>query len=515
MTTPPKEVEIKLELAPAAVPKLKTIPLLRGAKGQRKRTSEVSVYFDTDGQKLRKHGLTLRVRRIGDRYVQTIKATGNGRLFERDEWENEIKSEVPDLSLAAGTALAPLLTAKLRRRLKPMFETRVERTTYPLANGSRTIALTLDEGRIDTGDRSAPLCEIELELERGNEAELFEVARELAKGLELRLALKSKSERGYELVDDARDVPVKAAPVDLAAGASTRDGFRIIGRACLKQIIGNERALLAGNGEGLHQMRVGIRRLRAAMSLFADILGDPQTRAIKNELKWLAAELAPARELEVLLQQVVAPVRQRHTRWDGVPALSRDLAERREAALARAQHAVTSARYRALTLEIAAWLEVGAWTDPDDDLVRERGDLPVETTAAGELARRRKNIRKCGKGLAQLKPRQRHKLRIQAKKVRYAAEFFAGVFAGKRAAKRCEKFLAALERLQDGLGELNDIAVHADLISAVGIRRRRASRKRAFAAGVLTGREDARVDAAMAAAIDAYYELAKLKPFWR
>jgi len=513
--TPPKEVEIKLELAPAAVPKLKTIPLLRGAKAQRKRTSEVSVYFDTDGQKLRKHGLTLRVRRIGDRYVQTIKATGNGRLFERDEWENEIKSEVPDLSLAEGTALAPLLTAKLRRRLKPMFETRVERTTYPLANGSRTIALTLDEGRIDTGDRSAPLCEIELELQSGKEAELFEVARELAKGLELQLALKSKSERGYELLDDARDVPVKAAPVDLAAGTSTRDGFRIIGRACLKQIVGNERALLVGDGVGLHQMRVGNRRLRAAMSLFADILGDPQTRAIKDELKWLAGELAPARQLEVLLQQVVAPVRRRHARWDGIPSLSRDLAERRETALARAQHAVTSARFRTLTLEIAAWLEVGAWTDPDDDLVRERGALPIETSAAGELGRRWKKIRKRGKALARLKPRRRHKLRIQAKKVRYAAEFFAGVFAGKRAAKRREKFLAALERLQDGLGELNDIVVHEDLISAMGVRHRRASRKRAFAAGVLTGREDARLDAAMAAAIDAYDELAKLKPFWR
>jgi CHAD domain-containing protein len=262
-------------------------------------------------------------------------------------------------------------------------------------------------------------------------------------------------------------------------------------------------------------MRVGNRRLRAAMSLFADILGDRQTRAIKEELKWLAGELAPARQLEVLLQQVVAPVRRRHARWDGIPSLSRDLAERREAALARAQHAVTSARFRTLTLEIAAWLEVGAWTDPDDDLVRERGDLPIETTAAGELGRRWKKIRKRGKALARLKPRRRHKLRIQAKKVRYAAEFFAGVFAGKRAAKRREKILAALERLQDGLGELNDIVVHEDLISAMGVRHRRASRKRAFAAGVLTGREDARLDAAMAAATDAYAELAKLKPFWR
>jgi inorganic triphosphatase YgiF len=515
MTTPPKEVEIKLELAPADLPKLKAVPLVRAVKARRRRTNEVSVYFDTERQKLRKHGLTLRVRRIGNRYVQTIKASGNVRLFERDEWESDIKSEVPDLSLAQGTALEPLVTPKFRRRLKPLFETRVERTVYPLANGSRAIALTLDEGRIDTGERSAPLCEVELELERGKQAELFDVARELAKGLELQLALKSKSERGYELLDDARDVPVKAAPVDLAPGATRRDAFRIIGRACLKQIVGNERPLLAGHGDGVHQMRVGIRRLRAAMSLFKDIIDDPQTRAIKVELKWLAGELAPARELEVLLQQVVAPARRRGARWDGIPSLSRDLAVRREAALARAQHAVTSARFRALTLDVAAWLEVGAWTEPQDDLVRERGDLPIEASAADELRRRWKKIRKRGKALTRLTPRRRHRLRIQAKKVRYAAEFFAGVFPGKRAARRREKFLAALERLQDGLGELNDIAVHEDLIRAMGVRRRRASRKQAFAAGVLTGREDARLDAAMAAATDGYAGLVKIKPFWR
>jgi CHAD domain-containing protein len=251
------------------------------------------------------------------------------------------------------------------------------------------------------------------------------------------------------------------------------------------------------------------------MSLFGGILGDPQTAAIKAELKWLAGELAPARELDVLMKRVLAPVKKRHARWDGVPSLSRDFAERHEAALARAQNAVKSARFRALTLEVAAWLEAGEWTKPQDDLVRDRGDLPIEVAAAEQLNRRRKKIRKQGKELARLDAQRRHKLRIQAKKVRYAAEFFVGVFPGKRAAKRREKFLAALERLQDGLGELNDIVVHEELITAMGVRRRRTSRKRAFAAGLLTGREDARLDAAMAAATAAYAEWAKVKRFWR
>jgi triphosphatase len=308
---------------------------------------------------------------------------------------------------------------------------------------------------------------------------------------------------------------VKAAAVDLVAGTSTRDAFKIIGRACLKQVVGNEPALLKGEPEGVHQMRVGLRRLRAAMSLFGGILGDPQTAAIKAELKWLAGELAPARELDVLMKRVLAPVKKRHARWDGVPSLSRDFAERHEAALARAQNAVKSARFRALTLEVAAWLETGEWAKPQDDLVRDRGDLPIEVAAAEQLNRRRKKIRKRGKALARLDAQRRHRLRIQAKKVRYAAEFFAGVFPGRRAAKRREKFSSALERLQDGLGELNDIVVHEELITAMGVRRARTSRKRAFAAGLLTGREDARLDAAMAAATAAYAEWAKVKRFWR
>jgi len=121
--------------------------------------------------------------------------------------------------------------------------------------------------------------------------------------------------------------------------------------------------------------------------------------------------------------------------------------------------------------------------------------------------------------LTRLDARRRHKLRIQAKKVRYASEFFAGLFPGKKASKRREKFLSALEDVQDCLGDLNDIAVHEDRITAIAderrSRRRRGNPKRAFAAGLLTGREDARLDAVLENAIHAHAALAKIKPFWR
>ena len=510
-----KELELKLELAPASLPLLNKIPLLRRLKVAPKRATEVSVYFDTDEQKLRKKGLMLRVRRVGNRHIQTIKAAGNSGPFERDEWETEIPGREPDLSLAEGTALEPLLNNKLRRRLKPLFETRVQRTVYPVVDEAHAIALTIDRGTIDTGTRSLPLCEIELELERGNIAELFGLARQLVHILPARLAVKSKSERGYEIIDGEHDVPVKAAPVDLSADAGTRDAFKRIGHTCLHQIVGNEPALLKGDPEGVHQLRVGLRRLRAGMSLFAVLLRDPQTAAIKAELKWLAGELGPARELEVLVTRVVAPMKGRQRRWGGMPSLSRELAERRDAALTRGQNAVLSARFRALMLEVAAWLQVGRWMTPHDDLVRDRGDLPIAVFAAEELTRRWRKVRKKGKVLAQLDPPSRHKLRIQAKKLRYAVEFFASLFDSKRAVKRRKQFLSALERLQDGLGDLNDIAVHEERIAAMGTRRQRSNPNRAFAAGLLTGREDARIEVAMRAATEAYADLRRVKPFWR
>jgi inorganic triphosphatase YgiF len=510
-----KEIEVKLELAPATLLSLKKIPLFQTIKAAPKRASQVSVYFDTDKHKLRQKGLMLRVRREGRRYTQTIKSTTNSRLFERDEWETEIAGKEPDLNQANGTVPGPFLSKKVRRRLKPMFETRVRRTVYPVVDDERAIALAVDRGTISTGTRSQKLCEIEIELERGPPAVLFDVARELTQVLPARLAVKSKSERGYEIIDGEQELPVKAAPVDLPGGTSTRDAFQMIGLACLKQVINNEAALIKGDPEGVHQMRVGLRRLRAAMSLFSALLRDPQTEAIKTELKWLARELGPARELEVLVDRVVAPMKRRGRRWRGMPLLSQEFAERRDVALKCARDAVQSTRFRVLTVDIAAWLQAGPWTNPQDDLVRDQGDLPIEMFASEQLARRWRKIRKRGRVLGRLDARRRHQLRIQTKKLRYAAEFFATLFTTRRAVKRCKQFLLALERLQDGLGDLNDISVHAKRIAAMGIRHRRAKPSRVFAAGLLTGREDARMEAAIITTTEAYAELVKVKPFWR
>ncbi len=170
-----------------------------------------------------------------------------------------------------------------------------------------------------------------------------------------------------------------------------------------------------------------------------------------------------------------------------------------------------------MTLNLAAWLDVGGWREPRSELSRQRCEQPIETPARAQLTRRWKKIRKRGRMLAKLDAPARHKLRIQAKKLRYAAEFYKTVFPGKKKEKLRETFLSTLKDMQDCFGDLNDVAVHEKLttgIAKASIERSARPSRRVFAAGLLTGHEEARFKPLLAAAEDAYRDFRKLKPYW-
>jgi triphosphatase len=517
LVSTPKEIEIKLQLPSARSLRLNDVPLLRQVSGSKRSEDEVSIYFDTGRLKLKRNGLTLRVRRTGGRYIQTIKSD-NGSLFERGEWETEVEDGRPDLKQADTSALEPLGIKKLRKQLRPVFETRVQRITYPLTRKDCDIALTIDRGEIHSGENALPLHEAELELKRGNKARLFQIARAFARATSAELAVKSKPQRGYELLADEDAAVVRSETIEIAADMPARVAFQSIGSACLKQIVANKPAILAGDPEGIHQMRIGLRRLRAAISLFSGMLAEAETRDVKTELKWLTNELGPAREFDVFLTSVVAPLQKQNARLVGMRSLSHDLVDRREAAKARALTAVCSKRFRDLTLNVAAWLEAGGWREPRKKLLRERCEEPIERAARAQLTRRWKKIRKRGRRLAELDPGVRHKLRIQAKKLRYATEFYKTVFPGKKKEKRRAAFLAALKDMQDCFGELNDVFMHEKLATDLGkvpIARSAKRSEHVFAAGMLTGLEEARFKPLLKAAEDAFSAFERLEPYWR
>ena len=244
----------------------------------------------------------------------------------------------------------------------PLFETSVHRQVYPIRHRRSEIELTVDRGKIEAGSRSASLCEVELELKRGEPADLFGTARELSKEVPVRLALASKAERGYSLLTGEPPGPIKAAPVALAPRVGCETAFRVIARACLRQLIANQPATLSGDAEGLHQMRVALRRLRAAISLFGDMLTGRQTDEMKRKLKWITGELGPAREIDVFMNRVVRPVARDKPDATGVAALAKDLQRKRKQAFARVRSTLSSSRFRNLMIETAAWIETGDWT---------------------------------------------------------------------------------------------------------------------------------------------------------
>src|SRR5215469_18145830 len=198
--TAPREIELKLEIPVEGLRKLDLSQLLGRNRPPRKGAELVSVYFDTPSLKLRRKGVSLRVRHVGRQRLQTIKCNepGNGATLSRNEWETEIDGNNLDLEAARGTALEPLLTGRVRRALQPIFETRVRRTVYPIRYDNSDIQLSIDEGRIEAGRRSSTLYEVELELKHGESPALFRLAHQLAEHVPARLGVKSKADRGYE-----------------------------------------------------------------------------------------------------------------------------------------------------------------------------------------------------------------------------------------------------------------------------------------------------------------------------
>jgi triphosphatase len=488
-----KEIELKLAFDPADAPRILAHPILQATPETREL---ISVYYDTGDDVLRKAGVFLRVRSTGDGYVQTIKtAPSAADYFERGEWEQPIPSHVPDLGAAEGTALAPLLTAEVRTALGPRFHTRVRRKLWSVRRDASEIELVVDQGEITAGVDATPISELELELKAGDKRALFDLAWDLAASVPLSFAVKSKAERGFELLDGGGEGFERADDVIVTPDMTVAEAFRTIARSCLRQIVANARGVREGCAEAVHQMRVGRRRLRAGISLFADVVAGQECDDVKNELRWLAGELGPARDLDVFAADVLEPLRAARPDDPEVAAAHRDFVARHKAAYARATGAVGSDRFRQMLLDLAAWIETGDWAEGKSAAAR-----PVTEHAAQQLSGLRRKIKKAGRHL-----RERHRVRIRAKRLRYGTEFFAATFPGKKSDKRREKSLAALQTLQDTLGILNDIATRRAMLESGEEQ----APPRAPLANV------AEEEKQLKAAERAYKRFAEVKAFWK
>jgi len=516
------ETELKFELDPAGAKALGE-HLKLATLGQTRKLR--SVYYDTPETDLRDHGLTLRVRDDGKRRVQTIKqSTLGGNGFHRGEWESLLEPRPggdlsPDLDAATETPLGDILSRRELAFVRPVFEVEVKRITRSVEIHGAIIEIALDRGCARAENRRAPIGEVEFELKSGPPQALFALARECSGVAPLDLCFVSKAARGYALLDDAPPAAAQALDPRLRRGVTSGAAFQAIAGAALTQISANARVLkIARQPLALHQLRVGVRRLRSAISLFAPLLTDRALAGVKAELKWLAGELDEARDLDVFIQDTYQQAMLREPEQLGLARLGERLMAARERAYGAVEAAIGAPRFRALMLATLAWIEAGDWCVNDDPILAALRNRPVAAMAAEAFERRRRKIARRGRDLAAMPPADRHHLRIQVKRLRYACGFFASLYSGK-AGKAHKAFAAAARDLQDSLGALTDIAFSRDLVARIaGLdgppRDNPADPEQAFAAGALIGQAAAPTIRLLKTAAKAHRALRKSEAFW-
>ncbi|WEK43229.1 MAG: CHAD domain-containing protein [Candidatus Sphingomonas colombiensis] len=487
----PAEIELKLEVTREAADAFEGSGLLPGkpVKAQQR-----SIYFDMPDHSLSKNGLSLRIRRSGGKRIQTVKAKARGGgggagLFVRSEWECAVTSDTPILD---DTTPIRALVGDSADHIAPLFQVRIERRTWLVTEDGASIELVIDRGVVEAGDRTAAICEIELELKNGEPAALFALARRIDAVAPVRLGVISKAERGYRLLA-ALSEAAGAEPVSLSGGMSIADAFRQIIQACMRQFRLNEEVLLQKRRpEALHQARVALRRARSAFSIFKRIVSGEKGDGVREELGWLASQLGDARNLDVLLERAESG-----TLHDGIAAAS-------TAAYDRVEGVLASARARALMLDLAEWAATGDWLNARG-AETDRRQL-ARTFAITALDRLRRKVKRGGRHLAGADDRARHELRKNAKKLRYASMFFVTLFEDEHKKRRYKRFVALLDKLQDELGTLNDLAMTPKVLEKFDL---------GAVADAQSLFEGGAKKVALEAAVDAYAALIDSRRFWR
>ncbi|MDX1710044.1 MAG: CHAD domain-containing protein, partial [Rhodovibrionaceae bacterium] len=467
----------------------------------------------------------------GARRLQTLKAPldalgangrprGNGGLQDLMEFESEIDEETPNLALISDDSLKDFFSRNnVPDDLEPVFTTEFDRRSLPLKLSDSEIELAIDTGRIVASDREEPLCEAELELLKGRPERLFELALMLLDKVPFRLERRSKAARGYSLYQCTPDQPVKAARPSLERGMPLQAAFGRMLRAGVEHMRANETVVMDGRDPGgVHQMRVAIRRLRALASAFKPVLQSDLFELMRGELRWMQQQLGPARDWDVFIDETLAPLMRRLPGEDSLRQLHSEATAMRDQAYEQARAAIGHPRYTDLLLRLELWLGTGDFMS-DSEGAREfvggePANVPVDVFARRVLNERDRKLRKLGNKHDKLSEAKLHKLRIQAKKVRYASDFFGELFEGKG----LQRYLKRLAGVQDTLGSLNDAVTGQRLLDQLHNRlTKHAPESRIEAAnglGIVLGWQAAQIEQDLALFPNSWSRFKKARRFW-
>lgn len=533
---PMTEVELKFQV-PADARRAVDAAVARGAS---QRTRLQAIYFDTPDRRLAAAGIALRLRKEGRRWVQTAKAVGTDAM-QRLEHNIALTGSltVPAGTLPgadprrhAGTLVGERLSAALATRkgddaaplLVAHYRTDIWRRHRPLRTTSGWVELAFDSGQLIAGNARLPVCELEIELLRGQPAAVIAVARRWVERYGLWLDVRSKALRGDRLARGVTRGPaVNASPVVLDRGMSADAARHAVIANCLQQILPNASELASdiasdaeveaggdftdraasdaageeGDADHVHQLRVGLRRLRTALRFF-DGCKPPLERGCAEALTRLFRQLGVARDRDALAASLLPALRKA-----GAPLLELPPAAPGPTAaeLVRAPEA-TLALLTVLAFQIDAQAPSSAITRAAASPQTIDDAAPLEQVVAGRLDRWHRRIVRTARRYETLDDTARHRLRRRVKRLRYACEFSASLFRAKPVAR----YLARLAPLQESLGRYNDLYVGLETYRAAVGDDPRAW----FAIGWLVARRDE----LLAESSKAIRRFAGSKPFW-
>lgn len=460
------EIELKLLAPQDVLERLREVPVIvQHARNRGVVRRLETVYYDTPERALFQRGMSLRVRRSGKHFIQTLKLLPDiGRPLARRQWETPVDDIAPDLARLPAAEIGDLVTTLAHDALVPAFATKIRRHARQLDLPDGSVEIVFDEGTIEAGTRQEVLSEIELELKTGNAGVLFDLGTQLLDAAPLQVGTRSKAERGYALAFDVVQPAAKAELVSITAEHAVDDVIALLAGTCWHHLLNNHTVAKEGSTpEGVHQMRVALRRLRTICSLFRREIPSPSFEAINSEARWLMQQLGPTRDWDVFASTTISRLVTTTPEVD-LGGFREAVERQRKSSYGALQAVLADPRCSRFLLSLGHWVERRGWRNEINSDALAVLSQPMPALADKILARLRRKTLKRGAHFRQLGTDARHDLRIDLKKLRYAAEFFLPLYASHAPAKR---YVARLARLQNSLGSARDIASSRALLDAI------------------------------------------------
>lgn len=502
-----REFELKLELDECELDGLKHS--LAAGKLAAHQQFLKSTYFDTPDMRLQADGIALRIREKGGQLLQTVKlkTSVKGGISNPVEFEFPVNSGAPQIAaIENGKARKTLEKAIGGRELRPVFVTEIDRTTLVLENDGARAELALDKGKIVSGKKKAAICEAELELLSGGVDTFMEFAKQAFAEIPVRFGSQSKAERGYRLVASTKaekPAPFKSWQADLKADMTIPEAFSLICGAAADQILRNRDALLVSDDpECAHQMRIGIRRLRAALHAFRSAIDSEDLRILDRSIRDLGRIVGETRDRDVLLADIAMPVLGRISDKDTARELEQILNEIAISERDAVRREMEQLSWNGVLFKLALISFGAGWQPPEEP-------ANLVEFARKALEKSWKKAQKHARDLDRLNEEQRHRLRKDLKGLRYKAEFFASLFP----AGRSRRFIERLRDLQDVFGYLNDVVLARRLPEVINADKA-AKPAIASATGFIVGWHNAVSEQEWLQASERWKQLRKLPKFW-